>query len=659
MRHRLYKKVYTPRSPLSIVSMVWSGGIDWLKSKARIVALASAIPSSIANFSPWTSIMPATPTIAQTSSVPGTVVLSIGGSNGGGDSSFAAMAGDGVDAWFNYFTNMFKTTGLNGIDWDLEGISPTNSVVYNFVGQLSSKLKATGALITFTIFGNKDNMYFPPLNFITTYLDACTYIVFMLYNGGMWVDSASLYEDSWCTYVDTALAVLPAAVQSKFLYALYPKAAGKIPCCAPCVQQAVDNIRAGKGAGIAFWCQGGYLGGCTAGTSIIAAWIDILNQGGGNGVEDFQVAYPDCTGTKDGTTAYNGCGYNYECVNNACTQKVGGSYQTSDCGGACSGPATPMFSCNTDTGLCGQDPSGTYSQQSTCQEHCAAVTYSCKNGSCSADPNGTQTKAECLANCPSPTPQKYLCKNGTCQLDVNGTFEQKSDCDPTCPSPPPPVNNTSYSCNNGTCQQDINGKYAQLSDCQAACPQQFNCFAGYCQPGYPGAYSSMAECQSSCSRPTYYSCSSSTCQADPNGYFMSSDCGGACATNPDSNQLYSCVSGQCQPTLSTSGVPKSTCQGNCSSSPTLYNCVSGQCTKSTNGTGQNYTTCQKNCSSSPTLYTCVSGQCKVSATGKDLTTCQKTCKAPPSNNNLYSCSAKRSSLAKRPSLNKKKECVVM
>jgi hypothetical protein len=685
---------YGANSPM--LSMVWSGGVEWLKCKSSIIALASAIPTNLANFLPWSSTVPSDVTPSQVSQVTGKVILSIGGSSGG-DTGFSAMATDGVDAWVTYFQNMFKTSGLQGLDWDLEGISQTNNVVWDFVGQLSTKLKAAGSLITFTIVGNKDNSGFPALSFLNTYLDSCDYVAFMFYNGGMWVDSVPLNEFSWCTYLDSVLQLVP-AMKSKCLIGLYPKG-GANSCCAPCIQKAVDLVRSGTGAGIALWCQGGYTGSCSQGSSIVAAWVDVLNSGGGTSVQDFQVHFSDCSGP----TSYNGCGYKYACISNSCLQQQTGSYNTNDCSGACASPSGQMYSCNSDTGLCQVDSGGTYNLKSTCDASCKSsnptVMYSCNSdtGLCQVDSGGTYNlKSTCDASCTSSNPTvMYSCNSdtGLCQVDSGGTYNLKSTCDASCTSSNPVV--SGFSCNNGTCQPDTNVTYSNMPACEAACPKQFNCFSGNCMPGYPGKYSSLTDCQNSCVTQNYYSCSGASCQVDPNGTFVSSNCDNACqvsacstlgysaagsscsnagsqftcngetrcctagtpspnSTNPtaclQSTKLYNCVSGVCTESTNGTGTLYAACQSSCVP-PKLYNCVSGVCTESTEGTGKLYADCSASCS---ITYTCQNGVCKPSpsgTTGQSYTDCVANCTTP--NNNLYKCTAQRTFI------NKKEKCVVM
>ena len=397
-------------STASIVSMVWSGGDEWLSSKANIVALSSILPSAMSLFQPWACCnSPVTKVQAQ--SISGTLILSIGGSSAN-DGGWSDMAKEGVDKWVGYFKNLFLTSGLNGIDWDLEMITTLSN--YDFIGKVSQQLKAAGATITFTIFGNNKNPQFPPLSFLQTYADACTYVVLMLYGGdGMWVDAT---YGSWCDFASNTVATLPAALQSKYLYALYPSGATH-SCCAPCIQKAVDNIRAGNGVGIAFWCYGGYLGACNTplNLAVVTAWVDVLNEGGGTGVGDFLSAFVSCTGE----TATEGCGRSsiptstyYSCTGSTCssaplcTADGAGCYKTSTCENNCSTP-TQNYKCNVSTTTCGPDASGTYSTYAACTLSCGKVnpqTYDCSCGACAKSTSGGKyTTSDCDGQC-SVTP---------------------------------------------------------------------------------------------------------------------------------------------------------------------------------------------------------------------------------------------------------------
>jgi len=457
----------------SIVTMVWSGGADWVKSKAHIVALSSVLPGALSTFTAESIVNAVTylmsPTLAK--SIPGTVTISFGGSNAG-DAEWTAMAAGGVAAWATFFNNVFVSTGLHGIDWDLEGIVTPS--VYDFVGQLSQKLKSMDPtyVITFTVFGNVAKQ--PPVSFFNNYLSACDYVVFMLYNGGPW-NAASASYGSWCDYLSQSLKVLPAAVQSKFLYATYPMG-GTFLGCAPMIQQMVDNVRAGKGAGVAFWCYGGYNGACettsigsTSAKGVVEAWVDILNAGGGSGVSDFQTAFPNCTGP----LAENGCGYvtnsKYACVNNACIQYNNNTYplpsfSDSTCGGTCSGGGGGggvKYACV--NGTCQQSPTGTYSDQ-TCGGTCGttAPKYGCVNGVCQQSPTGTYPDQTCGGTCGTTAP-KYGCVNGTCQQTPNGAYLTKT-CNNMCTT-----GTSKYSCVSGACQPDPTaGKYSN-SYCDNAC----------------------------------------------------------------------------------------------------------------------------------------------------------------------------------------------
>jgi hypothetical protein len=393
-----------------------------------------------------------TPT--QAGGIPGKLILSIGGSNAG-PTGWKAMALGGVDNWVGYFKNLFLTSGLQGLDWDLEQIvdpsNPNSTVVWDFIGQVSQQLKAAGNTITFTIF-QSTNPGFPPAWFLQKYADACTYVVVMLYNGGVYVDASG---GSWCGFAATTYGALPSALQSKFIYALYPLG-GTQSCCAPCVQQAVDYIRAGKGVGIAFWCYGGWLGACgTEGSKmIVAAWVDILNNGGGSGMGDFLAAFPLCSGA----TAKDGCGRSaspqtqyYSCsgsscnVDPSCTATKPGCYDTSTCNNECS-VQTQRFKC---TGIaCSPDNNGAYPNQAACQTSCGQEPpqmYGCNScGQCAASPTGTYSTSNCDGQCGAkptlpcsslgmPVPSGGSCSDPSAQFTCNG--DSRCCCLGSVPSP--------------------------------------------------------------------------------------------------------------------------------------------------------------------------------------------------------------------------------
>ena len=435
LRHRAAIKSRAA-TPAPIPTMVWSGGDDWMNSKASIVALASALPAAMARFDPWTQTVPSAivPTMV---SIPGKLTLSIGGS-AASDSGWSAMASGGVDNWVGYFKNLFVTSGLDGIDWDLENITTTST--YDFIGQVSQQLKAAGHTITFTIMQSK-NIMFPPMSFLQTYAGACTYIVLMLYDSGMYVDGPTSPNNSWCDYAANTLAALPPALQSKFMYALYPyNGTPSHSCCALCIQQAVDYIRAGKGVGIAFWCFGGYTGACSGELSkqVVAAWVDVLNNGGGSGVDDFMAAFPTCSSE----TSKDGCGRDvnptatfYACSGSACnsspscTATTPGCYTTNTCNNECS-QQQQMFAC---TGTaCTEDPNGTYTSRQACSLKCGTSTqmYSCNCGACKPDPNGQYSTMDCDGQCSAPTaacasmgvsvPTGGACGEASAQFTCNG-----------------------------------------------------------------------------------------------------------------------------------------------------------------------------------------------------------------------------------------------
>lgn len=91
--------------------------------------------------------------------------------------------------------------------------------------------------------------------------------------------------------------------------------------------------------------------------------------------------------------------------------------------------------------------------------------FSCKDGMCYPDPQGTITKDRCERDprvCQSPFPtERFSCGDkGFCVPDVNGSMSF-SDCKKAgaCKNPPgPPVKTPMFSCGaNGQCVEDPNG----------------------------------------------------------------------------------------------------------------------------------------------------------------------------------------------------------
>jgi hypothetical protein len=230
-----------------------------------IFALASCVPSNIATmkggtFGPFSTVTDVVPTPELVGKHPDTFyVLSIGGS-AAGQSSWANMMNDSVDAWVTYFEELFQTTGIHGIDWDLENISGFDTHDFlNFIGDLSTRLRADGHFITVTTFGNPAHPDVVPTWWFTTYPDGCDYIALMLYNGGNYAQPGNQY--GWCTYAEQFRAAYPAQIP-KLIYALWPTGSTR-DCCQSCIDEAKALIHDGKGAGIALWCYGGYLGVCS------------------------------------------------------------------------------------------------------------------------------------------------------------------------------------------------------------------------------------------------------------------------------------------------------------------------------------------------------------------------------------------------------------
>lgn len=666
-------------NPIPIPTMVWSGGSRWMNSKAHIVALSSYLPGAISTFNttlsnvcsnPGTSGNPVTPAVTKT--MPGYVTLSVGGSNAQ-MSGWLDMVNEGVNAWVTLLTSVFTSTGIVGLDWDMEGINGTQAQVdsvYTFIGQLSLALKkaVSGTIITFTMFGNYSNSSFPSASFLNTYADACDYVPFMLYNGGTWVDDPSHSWGSWCQYGPATIAKLPLAMQKKVLYGLYPKG-GTYSCCAPCIQQVVDFIRSGLGAGVAFWCYDGWLGACNseASLAIVEAWVEILNAGGGNGVADFEVAYPNssCTDSPGNVaipsyTTYNGCGYNYTCdpTTKVCTQSRSGQYHTSTCDGACT----------------------------------AATMYSCVNGACTPTPGGAFPDSTCGGGACSGTPvapTKYGCVNGKCQLSPTGTYPDSTCGGTTCPS------TNTYGCSNGQCTQMPNGPYSDSTCGGTVCPsaKKYGCVNGVCQVSATGTYADDTCGGVSCSASTMYSCVEGVCREDPSGKYPDSTCNKMCY-----QPLYDCIGGAC--TESTIGpftspscnntcgstlacgslgftagtsfcgvaTEQFTCNGenrcccfgshpyptavnptSCSTDPTpvivqMYVCnADGSCSVNPNGT-MTQENCKNTCQASN--YACVNGTCTAGSGTMTYADCMKTC---TDSSYLYECNKVTFSCSQTPS----------
>jgi hypothetical protein len=638
-----------------IISMVWTGGNVWPNSKARVVALASSVPSSIAKFKfDGSNLGYPAPTPAICATLQGSVIVSIGGSSAT-PLAWATMAYDGVNAWVTQFKAMFVATGLRGIDWDLELIidesknpPDLNPPAFDFIGQVSQQLKAENYIITFTMFGNV--VALPNSTFLNKYADACTYVTLMLYNGGMWVDNN---YGSWCGYASDAIQALPAAMQSKLLYAVYPRG-GNYSCCAPCIQQIVDFIRAGKGLGVAFWCEGGYTGDCNAGASIVSAWVDILNSNGGSGVADFEVAYSNSTcfdnKTVKAVTSFNGCGYNYKCSNSACVQDKNGTYQTSDCDGACSG-VQPTYNCV--NGQCTQATTDGKYTESTCGGNCTNVvppTYNCVEGQCTQDTagGGTYQTSNCEGKCGGASQTLFSCSGTSCvSNNTTGTY-LNSDCDGACQAQPSvscstlgyspgtlPCDQTSaqFTCNGETRCCCYNYVPAPNSINPTACvpststpTQLYTCVSGTCTKSTTGT--TYSNCKASCGvQQQLYACVKGKCTQTAQGEQTLADCKASTC-----EQLYACVNGKCTQTAqgkqALADCKASTCEQ-------LYACVNGKCTQTAQGK-QTLADCKA--STCEQLYACVNGKCTKTA-GGTLTNaaCQLQCPVPSTGGGIYSC----------------------
>jgi hypothetical protein len=574
-------------SSSSMVTMVWSGGPDWLSSKAQIVALASAVPNACPGvtapagttfFSPWANCCNA-PTLAQAKSIPGTLILSIGGSNATGWTPMATIGT--IAQWVSYFQNNVFNLGVHGIDWDLEGL-PSNAE-WTFVGELTKALKQADPtlLFTFTIMGNVNNAEFPPESsgFLQTYGYLCDHLVFMLYGLGMWAEPSD--GQAWCQFLDKTLESVPNNMLSKFLYALWPLG-GTVDCCAACIQQAVDYIRVGKGAGVAFWCYGGWLGSC--GTSkyqytdpttnitstitskmIVESWVEILNAGGGTGVSDFQSVHPGCTGY----TLTNGCGFSnppaqttYQCFGSYCFPDTWGTLTSSNCNNTCSA-SSATYDCV--SGACKLNTAGTGKYPTnTCNNDCGSTIqmYSCVSGACKQDPSGQYTYPQCTNACSNP--QMYACDAGGCSMNAKGLYSSNAACEAACGS-----SALMYGCVNGSCQKTTGGTYTYKADCDKSCgttSQTYDCVNGACQKNTTGTGQYPdSSCGNNCG--TTYVCSTLGMIAT-NGY---------CA---DASQSFTCNGQQRCCCLGSTPQPSAVNPTSCGSSCSGSSCSGSSCNAS-------------------------------------------------------------------------------
>ena len=291
-------------TPSGIVTMVWSGSSDWTEPNADIVALASALPSGFSDFqTSWASHIASPqdlPTPDKTSKKPKThYILSIGGSNAsvGGWTDMATSAS--LEQWTGWFTNLFKTTGMDGIDWDLENMSDNE---LDFVGKLSTILRQSGYFITITVFGNKDNPSAIHPSFFTAYPDSYDYVPIMLYGSEMWIAQTS--NKSWCQYAKEFFTAYP-SITGKIILALYPSSGDigstSANCCSPCIEAAVDMITTKEAIGIALWAYGGYLG--DGGMQIKKPLVAQILKGLKETPINWDTIYPNCKGP----LSTNGC----------------------------------------------------------------------------------------------------------------------------------------------------------------------------------------------------------------------------------------------------------------------------------------------------------------------------------------------------------------
>lgn len=132
----------------------------------------------------------------------------------------------------------------------------------------------------------------------------------------------------------------------------------------------------------------------------------------------------------------------------------------------------------------------------------------------------------CLTSCDCGDPAcstKYSCgSGGSCVPDSNGIYSDSTCNGGSCSA-------TYYNCSNGLCAVDpgaVSGFTS--SNCNNSCsgPTKYSCSSGSCQADINGSYTDST-CGGVCS-PTYYSCSNGACSADPNGQFTSADCDNMC-----------------------------------------------------------------------------------------------------------------------------------
>lgn len=269
-----------PKPDDSVTMAIWSGGAtDWqdLLGKVDYIFLASALPQEMTpdinqKYGGAFLHIDATPEVDFIPSVIGSqkLLLSIGGSAASMD-GWKTMAQQSIDSWVTYFMELKKTFGIGGIDWDIEPdnlYSPgdDSDLVNTFFGDLSVSLKTADPTyhISVTVFGNagKYTKGQATAALIENYIDFIDVIPIMIYNGGMWRKST---YGSWCGFADGFLNMFSEKVKQKTLYAVWIASQSKenADCCGSCIAEVLNRVKSGMGAGIAFWCYGGYNGACS------------------------------------------------------------------------------------------------------------------------------------------------------------------------------------------------------------------------------------------------------------------------------------------------------------------------------------------------------------------------------------------------------------
>jgi hypothetical protein len=114
---------------------------------------------------------------------------------------------------------------------------------------------------------------------LENYIDSIDVVPIMLYNGGMWRKST---YGSWCQYAQDFFNLFSTSVQNKILYAIWMASQTKAnaDCCGSCIAEVLTRVQSGAGAGIAFWCYGGYNGACSNYKPVNLAVLDQLRATG-------------------------------------------------------------------------------------------------------------------------------------------------------------------------------------------------------------------------------------------------------------------------------------------------------------------------------------------------------------------------------------------